>query len=393
MDKPAILGGRRFFRKEIPFSRPTLPKTQRILKNISASMDSGMITNSKFVKKLEDKAAKYLNVKHCVAVTNCTSGLMLTFRALGLTGEVIVPSYTFPATVLAILWNGLKPVFVDIDPKAYNIDPACIESRINSRTSAIVAVYVYGNPPDINGLEKIAKASKLKLIFDAAHAFGSKYNGRFAGGFGDAEIFSLSPTKLITAGEGGLITTDNYELAKKLIMGRNYADPGDYNCRFIGLNARMPESCAILGIETLQDAERCIARRNKLARLYKLRLKEIPGIYFHKVEENSRCTFKDFSVYIEPKQFGLNRDGLAASLKAENIPTRYYFYPAVHKQIFFKKCYFRYKVHLPVTEKISGSILSLPIYSHMPEEDVEKICLALKRIYKFRKEIRKIQNG
>jgi dTDP-4-amino-4,6-dideoxygalactose transaminase len=385
--RPAVLGGNPAFWEKMPICRPTLPDFNELSEQFSEIFDNGMITNARYVKEFETRCAEVLGVRNAVAVSNCTSGLMLTMKALSLKGEVIVPSFTFSASVHSILWNGLDPVFVDINPKTFNLDVGRIKEKITPRTCAIMGVYLFGNPPDISRLEEIATEYDLQLIFDAAHAFGSKYHGRFAGNFGDAEVFSLSPTKLVPAGEGGLITTNDDELGRRLRIGRDYGNPGNYNCEMVGLNARMTEFNAILGLRCLRDLEANVLKRNKLVDVYRFFLERIPGFSFQKIETGTRTSYKDFSILIEPQLFGLDRDMLAYCLERENISTRKYYYPPVHVQDACHAACGDKKEELPVTEYVSQNILSLPIYSHMTDEEAEKVCKAVQKIYRYQERL------
>lgn len=381
----AILGGRPAFSKPVVITKPTMPPVSGIQKEYGRILKSGMITNAQFVREFEQKVAKFLSVKDVVAVSSCTSGLMLTMKIFGLKGEVIVPSFTFHATAHAAVWNGLKPVFVDCDPNTYNIDIKAVEKAITPRTSAILAVHIFGNPCRVQDLQRIARKHHLKLIFDAAHGFGAQYKGRNLGGFGDAEVFSLSPTKLLTAGEGGMVATNDRELAKQLRIGRNYGDSGSYDSQFSGFNARMSEFHAILGIESLKSLEKNVNKRNRLAQLYKKQLSGVPGITFQHIDANDRSSFKDFSIVIDGKAYGLNRDRLAEILLKENIVVKKYFYPPVHMQKAFAKfggnAINRKLVH---TNAIAENILSLPLYSHMTGDYVRTICSTIKNVYNSR---------
>jgi dTDP-4-amino-4,6-dideoxygalactose transaminase len=389
MEKPAILSKRPKFKKKIPISYPYLPSLSTFYKDISRIFCSGMITNAEYVKRLEERVQRYTGAKYSVAVSSCTSGLILVLKCLDLKGEVILPSYTFPATAIALAWNNLKPIFVDIDPATYNIDPQQVKKKITPKTKAIMATYVYGNPPEIKELQEIARKYNLKLIFDAAHALGARYKGRLAGSFGTAEVFSLSPTKLATAGEGGLVTTNDEKLASKLRIARNYGDPGNNNCEFLGLNARMPELSAILGLKTLEKIGGHLKKRNALAKIYQSELAGIPGISFPQVKSGNLCTFKDFSLLIDSRQFGLNRDELRMALEAENISTRTYFYPPVHQQKAFRKYHLLYKNKLPLTDYISNNIISLPMYFDLDKTTVKNICLCIKKAYLYNTQIKK----
>jgi len=385
--KPAVLGGKPAFSKIFPFNQPTIPELGELTDQLKDIFSSKMITNAKYVREFEKNAAKYLGVKHAVAVSCCTSGLLLVLKALELKGEVIVPSFTFSATVQSLVWNNLKPVFVDCDPKSFNIDAKLVESLITPKTSAIMAVHIFGMPADVGALSKIAKMHGLKLIFDAAHGFGAKYDGKLVGGFGDAEIFSLSPTKILTAGEGGIVATNDDVLAGNIRIGRDYANQGDYNCQFAGLSARMAEFNAILGLKNLETIEEKVARRNEIADVYKENLKGLPGISFQETTPGSRCSYKDVSILIDPKKFGLTRDVLAQCLDKENIKTKKYYYPPVHHQKFITDMFKADESKLKVTNYVSQNILSLPILTHMKDKDITAICGAIRNIYKYRNEI------
>lgn len=358
----------------IPITKATLPPFESMEKEVREFFSNGMITNHKHVQKFESSIKEYLGVKHVVAVSSCTSGMMLVMKALGLQGEVIVPSFTFSATGHALLWNGLTPQFVEVNPETYTIDPQEVEKAINAKTSAILATHIFGCPAAAPELERLAQRHNLKLIFDAAHAFGSKINTTFIGNFGDAEIFSCSPTKLLVTGEGGIVTTNNDEIARKIRIGRTYGDPGNYDCEFPGLSARMGEFNALLGLNSLPLLEQNIARRNQLVQLYKERLHKIPGIQFQNIPADCRSTFKDFSIFINPLLFGTNRDCLAEELIKKSVHTKKYFYPPLHQQHAYAKFKMRYLKKLGNTEKISRQVLSLPLYSHMPEEEVIFVC-------------------
>ena len=375
------------FAMAFPFNQPTIPELGELTAQLKDTFSSKMITNGKYVREFEKNIAKYLGVKHAVALSCCTSGLLLTCRALELKGEVIVPSFTFSATVQSLVWNNLKPVFVDCDPKNFNIDTKLIEGLITSKTSAIMAVHVFGMPVDIDPLARIAKKHGLKLIFDAAHGFGAKYNGKLVGGFGNAEVFSLSPTKVLTAGEGGIVATNDDVLAGNIRIGRDYANPGDYNCQFAGLSARMTEFNAILGLKGLETIEEKAARRNEIADVYKENLKGLPGISFQETTPGSRCSYKDVSILIDPKKFGLTRDVLADCLVKENIMTKEYYYPPVHHQKFITSMFKADESRLKVTNYVSENILSLPIFTHMKDRDIATICGAISNIYKHRSQI------
>lgn len=386
-DKPAILGGVPTFDELVSIIQPTLPKFEFIEDKIKEILQSKMITNSKFVSMLETELLAFLNVKNVVAVSNCTTGLLLLLKALNLKGEIITPSFSFSATSLAIVWAGLKPIYVDCHPIKWTIDPEKVIEQINSNTSGILATHIFGNPCDIKALEKISQENDLKLIFDAAHGAGSIYNGKRIGNFGIGEAFSMSPTKVLTAGEGGIVTTNNDELANKIKIGRNYANPGNYDTQFLGLSGRMAEFSAILALESLKILEGNVNNRQKIVKRYKNNLKEISGIRFQEIEKNSLSSYKDISILINKNEFGISRDMLYSALEKENIMTKKYFDPPIHEQTAFKPFIKNQKLELKNTVKVAKNIISLPIYSHMSKEKVEKICNAIKKVYYYSSEI------
>jgi dTDP-4-amino-4,6-dideoxygalactose transaminase len=356
----------------VPMVRPNVPPPARVLEKFQEILRSGQLTNGPQVRRLEDSVCEFLDVPHCVAISSCTAGLMMVMRAMELAGEVILPSFTFFATGHALLWNNLVPVFCDCEPGSFNIDPERVEALITPRTSAILAVHMYGNPANVERLEEIAKRRRLALIFDSAHAFGSLRNGRRAGGFGDAEVFSLSPTKVLTAGEGGLVTTHNARLAATLRKARNYGDPGSYDCDLPGLNARMTEFHATLALESLRGVDREIFGRNEIAEAFSTALAGLPGITFQQVRADDWSTRKDFCLIVDETACPLTRDELAAVLREENVDTRFYFYPPMHRQKLYRG-FHRGGTGLEVTDRLSSRVLNLPIYASLSPSEITRI--------------------
>jgi dTDP-4-amino-4,6-dideoxygalactose transaminase len=381
---PAIQGGNSLFAESFRFCRPLLPSLVNALKHYQTAYLNGTITNARLVEQLEAAVSERLQVKCCVAVSSCTSGLMLVLRALGLRGEVIVPSFTFFATGHAVLWNGLRPVFADCDEQTWNVDPVDVERKITERTSAVLVVHLYGNPCKVEALEQVASRHHLKLIFDAAHGFGSRHRNRPLGGFGDAEVFSLSPTKLLVAGEGGLVTTNDATLARAIRAMRNYGDVGAYDPEWLGMNARMSEFNAALALAGIPLVEAKVARRNRIANTYTNLLTPLPGVRFQKVLPDDLSTYKDFSIHVSPSAFGMTRDGLAEALLAEKIETKKYFFPPLHKQRLYSSFHRAERHGLSRTNYITNGILSLPIYESLPDATVEKVAQAILRLARFR---------
>jgi dTDP-4-amino-4,6-dideoxygalactose transaminase len=368
------------FSERFRFIKPTLPALDRIMSAYRPAFSQGLLTNADIVARFEAAVCERLGVKHCVAVSSCTSGLMLTMKALDLKGEVILPSFTFFATGQAAVWNGLKPVFADCDPQSWTIDPMDVESKITEHTSAILAVHLYGNPATVSKLESIARRHRVKLLFDAAHAFGSQYRGRPVGQFGDAEVFSLSPTKLLIAGEGGLVCTNDATLAHLIRAGRNYGDLGAYDPILLGLNSRMTEFNAAMGLAGLDLVDSKVTRHNEIAARYTKELQGVPGLSFQQVRAGDLSSYKDYSVHVAANNFGLSRDGLASALLAENLETKKYFYPPLHQQALFQPFLPLNPSPLPATVTVTEGVLSLPIYESLPDETVRKVAFAIRSL-------------
>jgi dTDP-4-amino-4,6-dideoxygalactose transaminase len=353
-----------------------------VLEDIRKILSGPVLTNGPYVRELEERVADYLQVSYCVAVSSCTSGLMLVLRVAELAGEVVIPSFTFAATAHAVEWNGLRPVFADIDPETLLLSPDAIGHVITGDTSAILATHTYGTPCDTEALSEVARSAGTRLFFDAAHAFGSQHNGRRVGGFGDAEIFSLSPTKVLVASEGGLITTNDETLAEQCRIGRDYGNPGDYDCRFVGLNARMSEVHAAIALGSLIDLNERIGRRNALAGLYREALETFPGLSFPKVPDGDRSTYKDFTMLVEPDGFGLDAPGLQHALAAEGIDSRRYYSPPVHAMEAYRP-WVRTNGGLPVTDSAASRVITLPMWTGMTERHVARVADAVGRIGRF----------
>lgn len=385
-DLPALLGNDPVFATKVNIVRPVLPSFADMAAETEAILASGMVTKGRHLRAFEEAAANHLGARNAVAVSSCTTGLMLTYKGLGLTGDVVVPSFTFMATVSSLVWAGLRPVFADVNFDTTNLDPAAAEAAITPDTTAIIAVHNFGNPADIDALEAVARSHGLRLIFDAAHGFGALYQGKPVGPQGDAHVYSLSPTKLLIAGEGGIVATDNDELADRIRMGREYGNSGNYDSAFAGINARMPEFNALMGSESLRNLEQASRRRNEVAALYRKELGELPGVGFQEAREGNRNSFKDFSITIDPDGFGMSRDDLAVALEAENIDTRKYYDPPVHRQTAYQRFATNEEL-LDNTELLASRSLSLPMWSHMDDETALSICRAIRRIHEFRAEV------
>ena len=370
------------FVDRLPLARPRVEPIDEVAEAVRSILASGVLTNGPYVRKLEARASEYLGVRHCIAVSSCTAGLMLVMRVADLGGDVVTPSFTFTATTHAIAWNGLHPAFADIDESTLTLSPEAAMAAVGVRTSAILATHTFGTPCDVEGLRTVADSVGIRLFFDAAHAFGSRHDGVHVGGFGDAEVFSLSPTKPLIAGEGGIIATNDDFLAERCRIGRDYGNPGDYDARFVGLNARMSEVHAATALTSLRALDQRLEERAAIADAYRSTVLEIPGVSMPTLPEGDRSTFKDLTVLIDEPPFGLSAAHLAEALDAEGIETRRYYAPPVHAQRAYRS---RSVVNgaLPVTEAAAQRVLTLPLWVGMTGADVDRVRAAMERIHRW----------
>lgn len=378
---PAIRGGRAAFPDGLPLARPTIPDPDGLAGRLREILESGVLTNGPVVAELEARVAAYLGVGHAVAVSSCTAGLMLVLRVCDLSGDVVLPSFTFQATAHAVSWNGLRPSFADIETDTLTLSAEAAARATGMRASAILATHTYGTPADVDGLAAAARQSGIRLIFDAAHAFGARHRDRPLGGFGDAEVFSLTPTKPLVAGEGGIVATDDEALAGAVRVARDYGKEPDYDVRIIGLNARMSELHAAVALASLEGIEERVARRNELARVYRVALADVPGIGFPSVRAGDRSTFKDLTILVDPDAFGLDATSLGEALAAEGIETRRYYAPPVHRTRAYRSV--ANGGTLPVTDHAAARVLTLPLWEGMTVDNVGLVADAVARVRRF----------
>jgi dTDP-4-amino-4,6-dideoxygalactose transaminase len=376
---PAILGGDPAFADGQRLARPATPPLERVVELLRPSYEEGQLTNGRLVKELEARTAEYLGVRRVVAVSSCTAGLMLVLRSLHTHGSVVLPSFTFAASAHAVAWNGLRPIFAECDrtPWGFQMDPQDAAARIEEDTVAIQATHVFGVACDTDAVEAVAAEAGIPAIFDAAHGFGAVHAGRKVGTFGLAEVFSLSPTKLIVSGEGGLVATDDDALADEVALGRDYANPGDYDMRFVGLNARMSELHAAVALGSMEELDAHLARRRELAARYRAALAAVPGVELQLVADGDLPTFKDLTIWIDADRFGLSRDRVRRCLSAEGIDTRAYFAPPVHRHQAYRSLP---ASELPATDRASAGAVSLPMYRDLTDDALDVVVDALARI-------------
>lgn len=376
---PAVLGGPQAFPDGLPLVRPYVPGIPALASRLQSILDSGRLTNGRTVAELEERVADLLGVAHVVGVASCTSGLMLVLQALDATGRVVVPSFTFAASAHAVVWAGGSPDFAEVDPATCTLDPADAAALMEG-ASAMTATHVYGTPCRTEELQALADGAGIPLVYDAAHALGSKRAGLPIGRFGAAEVFSLSPTKVVVAGEGGLVTTGDAGLAEACRLGRDYGNGGDYDCRFPGLNARMSELHAAVALASLEGLDERVAHRGALAARFVAGVAGVAGLTRAAVEAGDTSTFKDLTVIVDPDSFGLSAVQLARALHAEGIDSRRYYSPPIHLQKAYASRWPERRA-LPVTEVLSTRVLSVPLWSHMTDEQIDGVSAAVARIH------------
>ena len=333
-----------------------------------------LTNNGPLVQELEQRVADYLGVKHCVAMSNGTVALELAIRANELEGEVIVPSMTFVATAHALQWQGITPVFADIDDQTLNICPERVEAAITPETTGILGVHLYGRACNVDGLQEIAKTHRLKLMFDAAHAFGCEHAGQKIGNFGECEVFSFHATKIFNTFEGGAVTTNDDGLARKLRLMRNFGFEGEDNVSYLGTNGKMTEVCAAMGLTNLDDLATFIETNKTNYQAYLQALRSVEGIDLVLYDEAQVNNFHYVIIRIDQSKYGRTRDELKTKLEENNVMARRYFHPGCHRLEPYKTLYPQFSGALPITEAFSQEVLALPNGTQLSSAEVGEIC-------------------
>ena len=370
----AIMGAPPAFAQPLHVGRPNVGNRERLLQRINDMLDRRWFSNNgPFVQEFEKKVEELLGVKHCIAMCNGTVALEIAIRALDLKGEVIVPSFTFIATAHALQWQEITPVFADIDPMTHNLDPVSVEKMITPRTTGIIGVHLWGRPCDTSGLQAIADKHRLKLMFDASHAFACSNKGRMIGNFGECEVFSFHATKFFNTFEGGAVVTNNDALAEKMRLMKNFGFAGLDNVVYIGTNGKMTEVCAAMGLTGLESLDDFVQtnRRNYLE--YQKELAEIPGLKLIDYNDQERCNYQYIIMEVDEKVFGLSRDKLILLLHAEHILARRYFFPGCHKMQPYKGLFPHAGMLLPHTEGLNQRVVALPTGTAVTQEMIAQI--------------------
>lgn len=381
----------------VPLVRPDLPNFAELGPGIERIVASGMLTKGSVLDAFEADMRSVTGCRHAIAVSSCTVGLALVLRSLAAVAdrrhggchemchegcatpaargrtraEVIVPSFIFLAAPAAIVWAGLEPVFVEVDPATYTVDPAAVERAITDRTAAILACHTFGCPCDMAALRAISARTGVPLVVDAAHGLGTLDGGRQVGAGGLAQVFSLSPTKLVVAGEGGVVVTSCDCLADLVRKGREYGNDGHYGCSLPGLNGRMPEISAHLARASLARLNEVAARRAAAVAAYRRELTGLPGITLQAIPATGRSSWKDFTIAVDPAG-PLDRQALHDALAAKGIETRAYYSPCCHRMESFAG-YVRPEWSLPITERLADTVLALPLGVHVTPDVARQV--------------------
>ena len=360
------------FGSPLVVGRPWLPDRAEVLALIGDVLDSGQLSNGgPRVTELERRVAALHDVRHCIATCNGTSALELMLRAARLTGEVVLPSFTFIATAHAVSRAGLRPVFADVDPLTHNLDPEAVERVVTAQTSAILGVHLWGRPCDVDGLTAVAERYGLQLLFDAAHGFGCSHQGRMLGGHGRAEAFSFHATKFFHTIEGGAVMTDDDDLAESVRRQRNFGFLESPDATEVGGNAKLNEVCAAVGLAQLDGLDELAALNRRRHSLYRQELADVPGLRVIDYQDGERSNFHYVPVEIRTSPAGMGRDGLLARLVAENVIARPYFSPACHQMSAYGGAR---RGELEITERLARRTLALPTGPSVSLDDVRTVC-------------------
>lgn len=369
----SILGGPPSFACPLHVGRPNLTHQNDIEQAIAEVLSSGWLTNDgPQVRALETEVAESCGTRHAIVCCNGTVALELLIRAAGMTGEVIMPSYTFVATAHALRWQGHRPVFCDAEPARHTLDPGRVEELITPNTRGIIGVHVWGNACDTEALQEIGDRHGIPVAYDASHAFGCTHLGRPIGSFGVAEVFSFHATKVFHTLEGGCITTDNDELATKLRYMRNFGFEGLDRVGYLGTNGKMNEVCAAVGRVNLRNLDHIIAVNRRNHEIYSNRLDQLAGIRV--LPPACPESFNYHYVVVEVDGADLTRDELVEVLHAENVLARKYFYPGVHNMEPYKAEQPMAGLVLPETDRLSAIVMTLPNGTAVSDEVAMKIC-------------------
>ncbi len=387
--KLAIFGADPAFTSPLHVGRPNIGDQAQLMKRLEKILDSRWLTNrGRFVQEFEKRVSDIVGTDHCVAMCNGTVAMEIVTRALGMKGEVIVPSMTFIATAHALQWQQITPVFCDVDPRTHTLDPDKVEEMITPRTTGIVGVHLWSRPCEIDALTDICHRNDLKLVFDAAHAFGCSYRGEMIGAFGNAEVFSFHATKVVNTFEGGAVTTNDSDLAEKIRLMQNFGFRGKDNVIHIGTNGKMSEISSAMGLTSLDSLDDFIDINRRNYELYKTEFATMNGLSLVPISDAEKSNYHYIVCEVDEPVCGLSRDELMRVLHAENVIARRYFFPGCHRMEPYRSYFPHAHLLLPNTEKILEKVLVLPTGTAMEPDDIKKTCDIIRYALKHKSKVR-----
>jgi dTDP-4-amino-4,6-dideoxygalactose transaminase len=374
----AVFGGAKLFETPFHVGRPNLGDRARLMERLSDTLDRRWLSNAgRYVQEFEKRIAEQSGTKHAVACCNGTVALEIATRALGLQGEVILPSYTFVATAHALQWQGITPVFADIRAADHNLDPAQIERHITPRTSGIMGVHLWGQPCDVEQIEVIARRRKLPVVYDASHAFGCDIGNVPIGGQGQATVFSFHATKFINSLEGGAVVTNDDDLAARMRLMKNFGFRGYDDVGHVGTNGKMNEFSAAMGLTNLEAMDEIVAVNKRNWHLYCNLLADLPGLSILPYRPAGRFNYQYVIAEIAP-QCPIPRDALLKVMQAENFLVRRYFWPGCHRMEPYRSLSPNAYLTLPVTEDVAERVLVIPTGQTVEPETISAACELLR---------------
>jgi dTDP-4-amino-4,6-dideoxygalactose transaminase len=387
----AIFGAPPAFKNPLHVGQPNIGDRQKFAERIDDILDRRWLTNGgTYVSEFEERIAEIAGVAHCVATCNATIGLEIAIRALELKGEVIVPSFTFIATAHALQWQEITPIFCDIDPQTHCLDPQQVEALITPRTTGIIGVHLWGRPCEVDSLTEIATRRGLKLVFDAAHALGCSYKGRMVGSFGDCEVFSFHATKFLNSMEGGAVVTNDADLAQKLRLMRNFGFTTYDQTDSIGVNGKLNEVSAAMGVTNLESMADFIAINRRHYKQYEEELAGLAGVRLLHYDEREQSNYQYVVLEIDEAITGISRDHLMQVLHAETVLARRYFYPGCHRMEPYRTLYANAPLSLPQTEFVAARVLTLPTGQALTPAMISGVCEIIRLVLDHATEVRKL---
>jgi dTDP-4-amino-4,6-dideoxygalactose transaminase len=377
----AVLGGQPAFTSPRHVGAPNIPDRVALLRRIDAMLEGRRLSNrGPYVRLFEERVARLVGVKHCIAMANGTVALEIGARALGLRDQVIVPAFTFVATVHALRWQGLEPVFADVDPDTHLIDPASVAALVGPRTSGIVGVHLWGRPAPVDALGEIARHHRLRLMYDAAHAFGCSRQKKMLGGFGDLEVFSFHATKFLNTAEGGAVVTNDDRLAERVRLMQNFGFTGLDTVEALGVNGKMNELAAAVGLTSLEHLDEWVAVNRRNRALWTAALAPLRGVTLKRWGDGEQRNDQYIVTEVDEAAAGLSRDDLVAALRAENILARRYFHPGCHNMEPYRSEAPAGGWSLPHTDHLCRRVMVLPTGTAVSPDDITRMAQAMGRI-------------